>query len=124
MHNMTDRDSDGSSSSEAMNRVLKAEREAGEVIAACRQESRDILQAAQRHANRIAGRADERISRMQMRSARQVAGRILELESEARRADRQPEGEFDETGLRECIEEIAACLTGGAGTAGMDERGD
>ena len=124
---MTDRDSDDSSSSEAMNRVLQAEREAGEAIAACRQEARDILQAAQRHANRIAARADERISRMQLRSARQVADRVRELEHAARRTSRQPEGELDETGLRECIDEIAACLTGGAGSvgsAGRDEGGD
>jgi cell division septum initiation protein DivIVA len=124
MHNMTDSDSGDSASTEAMNRVLQAEREAAEAIAACRQEARDILQAAQWHANRIAARADERISRMQMRSARLVADRIRELGSAAHRTNRQPEGELDETGLRECIDEIAACLTGGAGTAGRDGGGD
>ena len=117
---MTDRNSGDSSSAEAMKRVLQAEREAGEAIAACQLEARDILQAAQLHAGRIAGRADERISRMQMRSAQRVAAGIRELESEAQRGSRQPEGAIDENGLRECIEEIAACLTGGAGTVVTD----
>lgn len=115
---MTDRNSTEVSSAQAINRVLQAEREAGEAVAACEQEARAILQAAQRHAGRIARRTDERISRMQMRTSQRVAQRIGELEHEARRARRETAIELDETGLRECIEAIAVCLTGGVSNAG------
>jgi cell division septum initiation protein DivIVA len=121
---MTDENSTDPSSARAINRVLQAEREAAEAVAACEREARDILQAAQQLAGHIAGRTDERISRLQLRSAQRVTARIGELEREADRARREMEVELDESGLRECIEAVAACLTGGVTTAGVDSGHD
>lgn len=99
----------------AMNRVLQAERDAERSVADCEAEAARILQAAQVRANRIAARTDERITRMQMRSAQQVRGEIKRLERAERKARQEQEQSYriDETGLAECIEEIAVCMTGG-----------
>jgi cell division septum initiation protein DivIVA len=109
----------GSSASElaeqAMNRVLQAERDAERRVAACEAEAATILQAAQRQAGHIASRTDSRISQMQTRYFQRVAEEIRQLERAERQARESQEESYriDETGLAECIEEIAICLTGG-----------
>jgi cell division septum initiation protein DivIVA len=109
---------------QAMNRVLQAERDAERVVAACEAEAASILQAAQRQVSRIASRTDSRISLMQTRCFQQVADEIKQLER-AERQEKETQAEsyrIDETGLAECIEEIAICLTGGISLA--EDNGD
>jgi cell division septum initiation protein DivIVA len=105
---------------QAMQRVLQAERDAGRVVAECQAEAGDILNAAQQQASRIASRTDSRISRMQMRCFQRVAGEIRELELAEKKTLEQQEDSYriDETGLAECIEEVAICLTAGVPSGG------
>lgn len=107
---------------QAMNRVLQAERDAGAAIAECETGAGNILQAAQLQSSRIASRTDSRISLMQMRCFQQVAEEIRRLEMTERMTREKQEESYriDETGLAECIEEIAICLTGGVSPDGHD----
>jgi len=109
-----------SQAEEAMNTVLQAERDAERVVAACEAEAASILQSAQLQASRIASRTDNRISLMQTRCFQQVTEEVRQLERAERQArERQEESyRIDETGLAECIEEIAICLTGGVSRGG------
>jgi cell division septum initiation protein DivIVA len=105
---------------QAMNRLLQAERDARRVVAECEAEATSILQAAQLQASRIASRTDSRISLMQTRCFQRVTEEIRHLERAATQA-RETQAEsyrIDETGLAECIEEIAICLTGGVSRGG------
>jgi cell division septum initiation protein DivIVA len=105
---------------QAINRVLEAERAASQKVAACEKQAADILQAAQLHASRIASRTDNRISLMQTRCLQRVAEEIKQLQR-AENQERESQKEsyrIDETGLAECIEEMAICLTGGVSRGG------
>jgi cell division septum initiation protein DivIVA len=105
---------------QAMNRLLQAERDARRVVAECEAEAAGILQKAQLQASRIASRTDSRISLMQTRCFQRVAEEIRHLEhAETHARERQAESyRIDETGLAECIEEMAICLTGGVSRGG------
>jgi cell division septum initiation protein DivIVA len=105
---------------QAMNRLLQAERDARRVVAECEAEAASILQAAQLQASRIASRTDSRISLMQTRCFQRVTEEIRHLErAETQARETQAESyRIDETGLAECIEEIAICLTGGVSRGG------
>jgi cytidylate kinase len=104
----------------AMNRVLQAERDAERAVAECEAEAGSILQASQLQASRIASRTDSRISRMQTRCLQRVTEEIKQLERAERQTQERQEESYriDETGLAECIEEIAICLTGGTSRGG------
>ena len=122
---MADKDSNRHSSDSAetaMNRVLQAERDAEQAIAGCEREAREIVQEAQQRANRIASRTDRRISLMQMRSTQRIAGNIRALERAEKAAYQKQKLELDETGLSECIGEIALLLSGGVRST--DNNGD
>ena len=107
---------------QAINRVLEAEREAGQKVAACETQAAGILQAAQQQASRIASRTDGRISLMQTRCLQRVTEEIKQLERAERQTQQAQQESYriDETGLAECIEEIAICLTGGVSRGGDD----
>jgi hypothetical protein len=100
----------------AMNRVLQAERDAEQAVRDCEAQAGRMLLEAQARANRISSRTDERITLIQMRSYQQVAAQIKQLEHAESIARQEQEQSYriDETGLAECIEEIAVYLTGGA----------
>ncbi len=127
MANNNSSDSATGRAEQAMNRVLQAERDAERAVAECEAEAGNILQAAQLQTSRIASRTDIRISLMQTRCLQQVAEEIKQLErAESQTRERQEESyRIDETGLAECIEEIAICLTGGVsrGGNGGDAKG-
>jgi len=105
---------------QAMNQVLEAERDAARVVAECELEAGRILQAAQLQASRIASRTDNRISLMQTRCFQRVAEEIRKLEGAEKITLEEQEHSYriDETGLAECIDEIAICLTGGVSRGG------
>jgi hypothetical protein len=89
-------------------------------VALCEAEAGEILQAAQLQAGRIARRTDNRISLMQTRCFQHVAAEIRKLEMAEMKTREMQEDSYriDETGLGECIEEIAICLTGGVSRGG------
>jgi CRISPR/Cas system CSM-associated protein Csm2 small subunit len=98
---------------QAMARVLQAEQEAEQAVDACEQQARTILEEAQQRAGRIASRTAERITIVKMRSAQQLAGEIKRRDKEEEKAYEQRLVELDETGLSECITDVARILTGG-----------
>ena len=120
MANNNSNDTANRQAEQAMNRVLQAERDAERAVAECEAEAGNILQAAQLQASRIASRTDARISRMQTRCLQRVAEEIKQQERAERqtRARQEESYRIDETGLAECIEEIAICLTGGVSRGG------
>lgn len=122
MANNNSGDSATRQAEQAMNRLLQAERDAERAVAECEAEAGSILQAAQLQASRIASRTDSRISLMQTRCLQRVAEEIKQLErTEKQTLEKQQDSyRIDETGLAECIEEIAICLTGGVSRGGND----
>ena len=122
MANNNSGDSATRQAEQAMNRVLQAERDAERAVAECEAEAGSILQAAQLQVSRIASRTDSRISLMQTRCLQRVAEEIKQLErTEKQTLEKQQDSyRIDETGLAECIEEIAICMTGGVSRGGND----
>lgn len=111
------------SAEQAINRVLQAERETGQAVTDCEQQAHAILQAARQRARQILSRTDGRISRMQMRVAQRITEQIQSMDREEQKARlEQSTRPLDETGLAECIEEVAHLLTGGAPSP--DKAGD
>lgn len=112
---MADQHSDSHSADQAeaaMNRVLRAEREAELAVAECEKLASKILSDARNRANRIANRSDERITLLNMRCSQWIAGEISKLERAEKTALEQPASELDETGLSDCIKAVSAALTG------------
>jgi vacuolar-type H+-ATPase subunit H len=106
---------------QAINRVLEAERETDRVVADCEREANGILQAARQHARRIHERTDHRITLMKMRVAQRTAATIQSREREEKLTARdQSAMTLDETGLAECIEQVACLLSGGDPGQGRD----
>ncbi len=86
---------------EAINRVLKAEKEARQAVENCRFDARRIVNRARIGASRILERADDRIGLMHRRCEQSVGHRLSELRAEARRIPTQPVLEPD---VRERLE--------------------
>ena len=121
---MTDNHADEqtAAASAAMNRVLEAEQEAEQAVAECERQAQALLQAGYARAQRIAGRTDERISLLRMRSSDRVT-RQIELMQRAERAEQQsasPEHP-QATRLTAVVEALAAELSGGASPASDGE---
>ncbi len=114
---MKDRHSENHSADQAeaaMNRVLKAERDAELAIAECEKQAHEILGNAKKRANRIANRTDERITLLKMRCSQRVAGEISRQERVEKSASGKTTTELDESGINECIEAVSAALIGRA----------
>lgn len=99
---------------QAMNRVLAAERDAAQAIADCEAQARDLVQAARQQANRIDARADQRITLMQMRCAKQIAQALQELAQTRQAHSSQSAAQLDDTGVSACMEAVAEALTSAA----------
>jgi vacuolar-type H+-ATPase subunit H len=98
---------------QAMNRVLRAEREAEKAIADCEYEARNILQAAQQRVKRIADRTDSRITRIQLRLAHKLKSQTKAMESADKATQREPSAyTLDDTALEAVVQDVAAELTG------------
>ncbi len=92
---------------EAINRVLKAEKEARQAVENCRFEARRIVNRARIGASRILERADDRMGLMHRRCEQSVGHRLSELRAEARRIPTQPVLEPD---VRERLEAMVRRL--------------
>ena len=100
----------------AMNRVLAAERDAGQAIADCEARARDIVQAARQRANRIASRTDERITLMHMRCTQRTAATLKHLQQAQLSTADQAGHSLDDAGVSACMEAVAESLTSAAGS--------
>ena len=110
------------SAEQAINRVLEAERESGRAISDCERQAHDILQAARQRARRVLDRTDDRISLMKMKTAQRVSKTIRSVDREQEKARHEESARpLDETGLADCIEQVACLLSGG--TPEDDEGG-
>lgn len=107
---------------QAMNRVLAAERDAAQAIADCEAQSRDLVQAARQQASRIDARADERITLMQMRCAKQIAQALQQLGQTQQAGSAQNSDHLDDASISACMESVAAALTAAADSAGDGDR--
>ena len=100
---------------DAMNRVLQAERSAEQAVAVCRQEAREIQQAAQLQASRIARRANERLALCHMRCNARLTRELKERERAAEAEISQCTAsaiQLDEDALTPVVEALALDLTG------------
>jgi hypothetical protein len=105
--------------SAAIDRVLRAERAAEEVIESHRRKARAMLEDARITALKIARLADARITRMQAAQNRKIEAEILRLREAAARALKTIDQPLDEEMLLEAIERLAGRLTNGS-----NERAD
>ena len=97
--------------SQAMNRILEAERDAETGIAECRQAAQKIIQDAQHHAALINQRANERITVQHLRCKQEIERRISGLERTTANELRElHDSEWDDRELQRVIGEVAAAL--------------
>ena len=122
MNNNSNKPPTPGSAEQAINRILEAERETGRAITDCERQAHDILQAARQRARRVLGRTDDRISLMKMKTAQRVSTTIQSMDREQEKARHESARPLDETGLADCIEQVACLLSGG--TPEHDEGGD
>lgn len=102
------------SADQAIRRALEAEGEVRAAISECEQAAHTLLLDARQRARRIHDRTDQRISSMKMKAAQRVSVALRQLEQEQTRLLQQKSTEpLDETGLTECIEQVACLLSGG-----------
>lgn len=104
---------------EAIDRVMREERAAADMLAQARRDAEAIVEAARDEGRAIVNRASERITRWQVAHARAVDGRVEKLRAEAAggaRASSAP----DRSAIEAAAERVAARLTG---SAPDDERG-
>ena len=103
-----------SSAEQAIKRVLEAEHETRHAITECEQAAHALLHDARQRARHIHNRTDQRISNMMMKVAQQVSATLKDMgQAEARALREQAVQPLDETGLSECIEQVACLLSGG-----------
>jgi len=98
----------------AMNRVLEAEQAAEQAVAECERQAQALLQAGYARAQRIAGRADERISLLRMRCTERVT-RQIEVRERAELAAQQSAspGHPQAGSMAAVVADLAAELSGG-----------
>jgi vacuolar-type H+-ATPase subunit H len=113
---MSDRNSSSDerdSVEQAMNEVLRAERDARQAIGDCEREAYERVSTAQQRAQRIAGRTDERITTIHQHCKQWVNREIRALEHRHRSAQQVELSSYiDETALTAAVDELAVMLTG------------
>lgn len=104
----------GDEVTEAMNRVLEAEREAKRSLESATGETAEIIAAARLQRERILSRAERRITRLRKMVAAQLADEIGRLRMTEASTAREPGRGGDEERLRSAVERVALRLSGGA----------
>jgi vacuolar-type H+-ATPase subunit H len=103
-----------SSADQAIRHVLEAERETRHAITECEQAAHALLHDARQRARHIHIRTDRRISNMKVKVAQRISATLKDMgQAEARAMREQAVQPLDETGLSECIEQVACLLSGG-----------
>jgi hypothetical protein len=90
---------------QAMDLLLRREREAEVAVSACRDRAARIIGEARRAGRHIGHRTDARISALNARCAQAIADRIAALEREERGRVEQP---LDPEGAEHCVEVVTA----------------
>lgn len=107
-------DNGATGAEEAINRVLEAERRAGERVAGCEAQAAAELGAARERARRIAERTDTRITRLRTRCEQIVAVRVAQLKASAEAVRCQPLTEDERAAqLAAAVARLATRLSGG-----------
>lgn len=120
---MNSKNDELSSADLAMNQVLQAERDADQVVADCERESHGLLKAAQRQAQHIAARTNQRISMLQMRHNQKLNKVIHDIEQSAQSAEQvDATSRIDADAFNRLIDELAMELTTDDGDASVDPR--
>lgn len=96
---------------EAIDRVMREERAAADLLAQARREAEAIVEAARDEGRAIVNRATARISLWQAAHARAVDARVGKLRTEAARHERA-KGAPDRAAIDAAVERVAARLTG------------
>jgi vacuolar-type H+-ATPase subunit H len=96
---------------EAMNRVLQAERNATLSMEAASGQAAEIIAAARVERDRILARAERRLTRLRKLVATQLANEIRRLQTTAARAAGETGRDGDEERLRAAVERVALRLT-------------
>ncbi len=104
----------GDEVTDAMNRVLQAERDATRSLDSTTRQAAKILAEARVDRDRILARAERRITELRKMVARQLADEIRRLQTTATGATRELERDRDEERLRFAVARVALRLTGGA----------
>jgi len=97
---------------QAMNRVLEAEREAQQAVAACEHDALQHRQDAQQQAKQIARRTDARLALCHTRSKGRLDRDIRELERAAASTDAAAGDRLDAAALASVVEAVARVLAG------------
>lgn len=101
----------GDGVTEAMNRVLQAERNATLSMEAASGQAAEIIAAARVERDRILARAERRLTRLRKLVATQLANEIRRLQTTAARAAGETGRDGDEERLRAAVERVALRLT-------------
>lgn len=103
--------------SQAMDRVLDAERRAGEAIAASRAEADAMIEAARETARRIEARADARIAAAHRLCADRTTAAVERIMATLDREGPET-ARWDDALIAEAVASLAARMTGGDGAPG------
>ncbi len=98
---------------EAIDRVMREERAAAELLAQARRDAEAIVEAARDEGRAIVNRATERITRWQAAHARAVDSRVEKLRADAAGGARVRSAP-DRSAIDAAVERVAARLTGPA----------
>ena len=99
--------------SQAISRVLRAERAADRAVEKCQRQAREILHAAQKQVQRIAQRTDARITLMHMRCSQRMAEQRRSLANVAiSEGSEEAAAPVDSKALEKAVEKLAASLSG------------
>jgi len=102
----------GITTEQAINDVLKIERDAQQQITQCITEAEQILEQARQTARRIGERNNNRITLIHQRCSRKITDDISRMQSESKQLieDKQAD-HFDITAMAEVLDRIALALT-------------
>ncbi len=97
---------------QAINDVLKAERDAQQQVAQCVADTERILEQARQTARRIGERNNNRIARIHQRCSRKISDEITRMQhvSKQLKEDEQ-EDRFDIVAMSDVLDQIAVALT-------------
>jgi len=106
---------------QAMQQILQAERDAESAILNCENEAQQTIHAAQKSAQRIHARANQRITNMEMRHAHNLERLVKAIEKEGIVEIRHDASHpYDKERLKSVVEKLAIELCQGDSTVDGD----
>jgi vacuolar-type H+-ATPase subunit H len=112
MANNADDNSHAVTTEQAMNRVLQAEHDARGAVDQCKQQADAMIQQARLTAQKIAEKADHRITRIHQRCSREVTDQVTQLKRDQEQQAKDSHSyEVDVETVDVVVEQIAELLT-------------